>query len=224
MRRVLIKWLTQRRKQVLMDRRWWTMLLSVLLMMVGCQKQQDGNSKAGPMDTKVPEIMSESEEGGFVDLVFRIEDCKPLADGSQCIKAVGLHKGQAVGFEVVLGPTWKKGKLDKDVPFKTSSGTVSYHRIGPESDAFLQILDELYGTKLNPKAMAANTPFTGISLKGDPADLASGEVKIKLFYESGGEDRYAELYTNINLTAYKLEVREKDEGYRKMVVQALRGN
>ena len=72
--------------------------------------------------------------------------------------------------------------------------------------------------------MAAETTFTGISLEGDLGNLASGPVKIKLFHEKGGEDRYAELYTNIDLSARKLEFREKDEGYRKQVVQALRGD
>jgi hypothetical protein len=177
----------------------------------------------GVVATMDMHISSDSEEG-FVDLVFRVQDCKPLADGSQSIRAAGRHQGREVGFELVLGPTWKKGKLGKDVPIDTSRGTVSYRRVGPESDAFLEALDELYRAKLSPKAMAADTRFTGISLKGDPGDLASGPVKIKLFYEKGGEDRYAELYTNIDLAARKLEIREKDEGYRSQVVQALRGN
>jgi hypothetical protein len=178
---------------------------------------------ASTPSAKLPEITAESEEG-FVDLVFRVQDHKPLADGSQSLRAAGLHRGRKVGFEVVLGPTWRKGKLGKDVPIETSRGTVSYRRVGPESDAFLQVLNDLYGAKLSPKAMAADTPFTGISLEGDPGDLASGPVKIKLFYEKGGEDRYAELYTNIDLAARKLEVREKDEGYRRQVIQALQGN
>jgi hypothetical protein len=178
---------------------------------------------ASTRGTKLPEITAESEEG-FVDLVFRVQDYKPLADGSQSIRAAGLHGGREVGFEVVLGPTWKKSKLGKDVPIETSRGMVSYRRVGPESDAFLQVLDELYRAMLRPKAMAADTPFTGISLEGDPGDLASGPVKIKLFYEKGGEDTNAELYTNIDLSARKLEVREKDEGYRSQVIQALRRN
>ena len=66
----------------------------------------------------------------------------------------------AVGFDLVLGPTWKKGKL-ADIGLKTNSGTVSYRSVGAESDAFLQVLDELYGTKLSPKAMAAETSASG---------------------------------------------------------------
>lgn len=84
--------------------------------------------------------------------------------------------------------------------------------------------DELYGTKLTPKTMATETCFTGISLGGDPRDLTKGPVKIKLFFESEEEDDYAELYTNIELAAHRLEVHEKDEGYRLPVIRALQTN
>ncbi len=50
------------------------------------------------------------------------------------------------------------------------------------SQTFVQVLDQLYGTKLNPTAMARETRFTGISLEGDPRDLGKGSVKIKLFF------------------------------------------
>ena len=172
---------------------------------------------------KLPEVTAESDVEGSVNLVFRVQEYKPLADGSQSIRVAGLHKGREVGFELILDPTWKKGKLSNDLPIEMSKGTVSYRRVGPASDAFLQVLDELYGVKQNPKVMAADTRFTAISLQGDPGNLASGPVIIKLFYEAKGEDRYAELYTDIDIAACRLEVGEKDEGYRVHIVQALQG-
>jgi len=72
--------------------------------------------------------------------------------------------------------------------------------------------------------MAIETLFTGISLEGDPRDLTSGRVGIKLFFESGEQVDYAELYTNIELAARRLEVHEKDEAYRLPVVKALRAH
>jgi hypothetical protein len=198
---------------------------SVLLVLVGCDGQPRANREPGPgtstPSAELPEIAAESEEG-FVDLMFRVEEHKLLTDGSQSIRVAAFHKGRKVGFEVVLGSSWKKGKLGKDLPIETSQGTVSYRRTGPESDAFIQVLDGLYGAKLNPNAMAAQTLFTAITLGGDPVDLASGPVKIKLFYEKGGDDRYAELFTKIDLAARKLEVAEKDEEYRSQIVQALK--
>jgi len=170
--------------------------------------------------TKAPEVTSESEEG-FHDLIFYIQQHKTLADGTATIRALGMHKGRQLGLEITLGPTWKAGSLGKDVPLVTYRGTVTYRSVGPESDAFLGVLDELYGTKLNPTKMGTETHFTAISLGGDPGNLMRGPVKIKLFYESDKEDDYAELYTNIELAAHRLEIHEKDEGYRLPVIKAL---
>lgn len=208
------------------QRQRWAFFGNFLLLLVGCEKLPRSNQELVTMvsnsDTKVPEITSESEEG-FVDLVFQVKEYKQQSDGSQIIRAAGIHRGREVGFEVVLGPTWKRRQFGKDIPLEMCQGTVSYRRVGPTSDVFLQILDELYRTQQCPKTMAADTSFSGISLKGEPGNLANGPVKIKLFYEKGGEDRYAELYTNIDLDTGKLEVREKDEGYRGHLIQALRG-
>ena len=145
-----------------------------------------------------------------------------MPDGSQNIRGSGTHRGRALCLEIILGPTWEAGSLGKDVPLVTYRGIVTYRSTGSDSDAFVQVLDELYGTKLTPKRMATEARFTGISLEGDPRDLTKGPVKIKLFFESGGEDDYAELYTNIELAVRRLEVHEKDEDYRLPIIRALR--
>jgi hypothetical protein len=173
--------------------------------------------------TAPPEITSEEEEGSH-DLVFYIQEHKRLPGGSQSIRGSGTHKGRPLGLEIVLGPSWKAGSLGKDIPLATYRGIVTYRSIGAEGDAFVQVLNELYGAKVSPKAMARETQFTGISLEGDPRDLTKGPVKIKLFFESGVQDDYAELFTNIELAAHRLEVREKDEEYRSPVVKALQAH
>jgi hypothetical protein len=172
---------------------------------------------------KPPEVTSESEKG-FPDLVFYIQEHKTQPDGTQTIRGEGTHKGRQLGLVVTLGATWQAGSLGKDIPLVTYRGTVTYRSIGSESDVFLQVLDELYGTKINPKGMGKEAKFTGISLEGDPRNLGKGPVKIKLFYESGGQDDYAELYTNIELAAHRLEVHEKDESYRLPIVRALQAH
>jgi hypothetical protein len=198
-------------------------------LLVGCGEQlapvqqpvaQDQPSKplAGP-----PEVTSEEEEG-FHDLVFYIQEHKRLPDGSQNISALGTHKGRQLGFEVLLGATWQSGSLGKGIPIETHRGNVTYRSTGPDSDAFIQVLDELYGTKLSPKEMGRETQFNGISLEGDPGDLAKGPARIKLFFESDKEEAYAELFTNIELAAHRLEFREKDEGYRSAVIKALQAH
>ncbi|MEY2466994.1 MAG: hypothetical protein QOD03_1515 [Verrucomicrobiota bacterium] len=169
---------------------------------------------------KSPEITSETEEG-FQDLIFYIQEHKRLPDGTQKIQASGIYQGQVVGFEVLLNNEWREGSLGKGVPLVTYQGSVIYHSTGSESDGFLRVLNDLYGTKMSSLNMADETKFTGISLEGDPKELEKGPVKIKLFYELGGEKDYAELYTNIELGKRRLEVHEKDTEYRLAIVKAL---
>jgi hypothetical protein len=64
-----------------------------------------------------------------------------------------------------------------------------------------------------------------IALKGNPANLRHEQVKFKVFFNpNGGESRYAELYTNLDLPKKTLELFEKDTGYRVQVVKALAGS
>jgi len=193
--------------------------LVILLVLTGCHQgsTQDQKSMLAPL----PEITSETEEG-FHDLVFAIEDHKKLSNGSQTLLASGMYKGRKLSLEIYLGPEWRSGPLDADVPLTTYRGAMSYRSVGAESDLLLQVMDELYGTKQAPKAMKKVIEFTAISLGGDPRDLAKEPVKIKLFFESNAEDQYAELFTNIDLKARKLYINEKDEEYRTAIVRALR--
>jgi hypothetical protein len=200
------------------------------LLFGGCSKQpaptpQQPASETRPSEPLAapPEVTSQSEEG-FHDLIFYIQKYKTLPDGTQTMRVSGVYKGRPLGFEVTLSPSWKGGSLGKDIPLVTYQGMVTYRSVGAESDTFVQVVDELYGTKLSPKAMIAEARFTGISLEGDPHDLAKGLVKIKLFYESGSESDYAEFFTNIELADRRLEMAEKDESYRLPVVRALQAH
>jgi hypothetical protein len=196
-------------------------------LFAGCTKESTHSLQArSELDSSKllsapPEVTSEQEDEGFHDLVLYVEKTSRGEDNSQSVHAVGTYKSHPLGIEVVLGPDWKAGSLGKDFPIATYHGTVSYRSLGSDSDAFLRALDELYETKVHPKEMAKQIIFTAISLEGDPRDVSKGNVKIKLFYESGTDEDYAELFTNVDLAAHKLEAREKDEAYRSAVVRAL---
>ena len=77
------------------------------------------------------------------------------------------------------------------------------------------------GTGIGCEGCAPRVDAAAISLRGDPRHLEAGLTKIKLFFESADETRYAELYADIDLGATKLYVNEKDPGYRPAVVRAL---
>lgn len=175
---------------------------------------------AGPSTSSLPEIMSESEEGGFCDLVFRAQAPVKHPDGTLSVGAYGLDQGRRVGLQVALGSAWTQVSLGAGLP-PAFQGTVELQSIGRDSDALLIAMDRLYETALHPAAMTAATKFSAITLEGDPRDPARGIVKIKLFFEPGDEEGYAELYVNIDTRAARLYVNEKDPDYRTALIKAL---
>ena len=163
----------------------------------------------------LPEITSESEEG-FHDLVFAV-----VGGGDErTLRLKGKHQGTVVGFEVRLGPAWKEGKLG-DVNLTTYQGTVVLSSVGGESDELARVIDRLYDTKLAPRGLNAQTTFTALSLEGNPTRLNAGPVKLKLFFESKDESRYAEAFLNIDAAHARVHFDEKDPDYRKALVLAL---
>lgn len=193
--------------------------MSLLSFLFGsCSKSQPLQSPSKP----APEITADSEDSGFVDLAFAIRSREMLPDGSQALHAYGVHKGREVGITVILGTEWKQGSLGPDVKLVTYRGTVAFRSLGAPSDALLQVLVQLYETKIHPTTIRPYTMFTAISLGGEPANLTKGSTKMKLFFESDAEDRYAELYTNVDLANGVLQIHEKDPEYRSAIIHALR--
>lgn len=199
-------------------------IISTLLALLGMGSAQPATAAERKRALAAPpEVTSETEEG-FHDLLLFIEKHEVLPGGTQSIRASGVHRGKRVALEILLGPAWRAGSLGKDVPLTTYRGQVTYRSVGADSDALIRVLDELYGTKLKPTLMASETHFTCITLGGDPRDLRQGRVDAKLFFEAAGEGDYAELFTNIDLAAKSVEIREKDEEYRSPIVRALRAD
>lgn len=187
------------------------------LLGLGSRSPAVGSGAAPGTLSAPPELTSQTEEG-FHDLVFFIERCEVQPLGSQVLHASAVHRGLHVGIEVVLGPEWREGTFADQPSYQ---GLVTYRSAGPGSDALLRIMDELWGTKAAPRAMARMTDFTCVTLSGDPRDLLKGPVHAKLFFEAEEEGSQAELYTNVDLAAKRLEIREKDPDYRAAIVRAL---
>ncbi len=144
------------------------------------------------------------------DLTFDIQQTGKLSDGAYLLRAAGTYRTVPVALAIVLSPTWKEGRLGSDVPLVTYTGTVKIRSLGEQSDHLLTAIDQVYGTALHPHSMSRQTEFT-----------IDGPVKIKLFFESNDESRYAELYLNIDVGATRLELAEKDPDYRRAIVRAL---
>lgn len=186
-------------------------VLAILLNSNACTKPQKS--------MRLPQITSDQEEG-FQDLVFALSDYSVGRAGDQKLRATGRHSTQIVAFDVRLGPEWNERPLE-GVDVQLYAGSVTLSAVGPESDALVSAVDDLYGTHLSPEKMRRQTEFAALSLEGHPKKLESGPCKLKLFFESEDENRYAEVYLNIDLAGSRVELAEKDEEYRRPLLLAL---
>lgn len=119
-------------------------------------------------------------EDDFVDLDLPMANFQRNLDGDQEITARGRHGNANVGFSVSLGPLWERQDLENsDVALYW--GRAELVSLGGESDAFLRVLDEAYGTRLDPIRMHGRAPFLVVSLAGDPARLEHAPAKMKFF-------------------------------------------
>jgi hypothetical protein len=168
---------------------------------------------------RVPDV-SIVREQGFIDINLGITSTESNADGMLIIKAEGQSNGRVVGFSFEILPGWKADKKSNS-GFAVQWGRVRIRSIGQESDRFVALLSREYALGKTYSVMAPLTEFPAVSLEGNPANISSGPLRMKLFYEGMSEDRYAEVYANIDLRSKRLEFHEKDPSYRVPIVRAL---
>jgi hypothetical protein len=157
-----------------------------------------------PLAHAPPEITSASEEGGFVDLVLATRKVTFEASGKCSIEAAGVFEGEPVALAITL-----------------RGGQATYSSVGAESDALLAAMAKLYEVQNSKATFASSVTATVIPLDGDPKRLRTEPVKYKAFFNEADEEKYAELYTNVNLPAGTVELFEKDPEYRENIILAL---
>ena len=169
------------------------------------------------------EIWRPSDEG-FADLVLTIQSVEQAPEGYTTVTARGLSRRNVVGLKVSFKNAMKPGFVGSEVDRTAfAEEGIVYSSIGPQSDALLDSMAELYRVDA-PGSFAAKIGVVAIALKGNPSNLRHEPVKFKVFFNpQGGEARYAELYTNVDLPKKRLELFEKDTEYRARVVKALAG-
>ncbi len=159
-------------------------------------------------------------EDDFADFNLPLVSSSLDEEGVRKITCRGKHGGSAIGFLVSLGSAWDRQDVE-DSDLILHWGQTEIISLGAESDAFVRLLNEAYGSQLSVEGMCPRVPFLAVSLAGNPARLEFEPVRMKFFYESDDEERYAEFYLNIDLNRGSIQFREKDEGYRNAVVLAL---
>ena len=162
-----------------------------------------------------------SSEDGFVDVELPINSFQLETNGAIQLTTSGIVEGRRIGFGLYIGPTWKEQKPDK-VPITIHWGAAAIRSTGQESDAFLSLLAEKYGNGPSALRMVREVSVTTAMLEGTPTTMDKKPFKMKVFFEHGGEDKYAEIFINVDIKKMKLEFRDKDPEYHQGILNSLK--
>jgi hypothetical protein len=171
---------------------------------------------AAPAPSSVPPgYLTEAE--GFVDIDLPITQIAQ-DPGSTRIVARGVILGKEVGLEVDFPSQPQRSRGQSSLPL----GTARIRTLGAVSDGFVALLDSRYKIPIPSKTMVSAVSASVVGLEGDPAHVQDGVTRMKLvFFDSGPQDRYAEVYINVDASNRVLGFHEKDEDYRKALLLAL---
>lgn len=170
-------------------------------------------------------LLDQFSADGFVDCTFRIAELSSDAK-THTLSLTASHRGLRVGFRAAVVRGLQAG-FDADmelIPAHVYRRAVRFERTGPESDALLMALAELYGVNDRPGRMAEVTSFTGIVLHQGDVDLEVEPIKIKLFGGDGEpfeEEAYFESFFNLDFRAGYVYWNEKDTSYRESLLRGL---
>ena len=161
------------------------------------------------------------EEGWGADIKLSIISIKET-DTSRVFITTSTYEGKKLGFSVSI-PKAKEGNGG------FASG-IELKSIGSESDNLLLALAKLYKQKVDTTLkFTESVSLTYVNLDEFAKSLGAKdggkyktENQYKLFYEGIKEGEYAEVYLNINQTEHWIELKEKDEEYRPIIIKFLK--
>jgi hypothetical protein len=198
--------------------------MGLFSFLFGC-KNNDSNAQTNNTDTtKLEEITSRIDpEEGWNDIFLKIiEDTK--TDTSHIYIAKGLYKNKIVGLQIEVSSKIGAGIVDGKPDGKAGfvANAVQLKSIGQESDELVKALAELYKQITNKGFTKQRISATAFSLNEKPVNLDKKDYyKLKLFFSEDDENLYSEIFLNINTDKREIEINEKDEGYREMIIKIL---
>lgn len=160
---------------------------------------------------------------GWADIRLSVEAMSESKSGI-LMNATSLYEGQELGLEVFIPntPTDEKG-FGNGIILKST---------GDKSDRLLQLLSKVYlqnNSDLKQFRDSISVAYVDLdkfaeSVAGASPQDSSYIKKYKLFFEGAKEDEYAEIFLNYNMLEKRIELNEKDEEYRPILIKFLSKN
>lgn len=158
-------------------------------------------------------------EDGWVDLDLPLTEFSRETNRT-VVLAKGLLNSQSVGFRADLGAKWDAKRTD-DGAVTFYWGTATLRSIGRESDAFVNEYARLLGQPGTDRHMLPEIKALAVGLADDPRFIGEKATKMKLFFHSESEERYAEVFLNVDRPGAVVQLHEKDPDYRANLLRAL---
>ena len=188
-----------------------------------------GCNKTKNIDSNLPEILSvQNQEEGFEDISLKIVETNKQGNTFTYL-AKGKYENKIVGLKISIQNNLKAGinKAGEIDGTAFNKDGISLQSIGQESDNFLHALSKIYGINSNAKFSSKIIKSTTFPLNNNIADLNKSEYyKFKVFFNDQEEEneKYAEIFININLQQNFIEFNEKDNEYRANIIKTFSEN
>lgn len=200
--------------------------LSLLLILCACSEYGDKPVKIMAEPTviinypKKPLVIENGEEDWAADVRLSITNISET-NSATIYRVISTHDSKELGFLLSV-PKAKAGNkgFGRGITLKT---------MGTQSDNLLQVLAKLYKVKIDSTLQftsAITVNYVDLKEFAKSIGAKSGgsyslTSEYKLFFEAKDDNENAELYLNINERDHWVELREKDEEYRPMVIRFL---
>jgi hypothetical protein len=161
-----------------------------------------------------------SEADGFVDIDLPLTRVAGT-ESSSVYDCQGRVGSVTIGFSVCLGQDWSEQQLE-GTEATVFWGQGELRSLGEISDSLVGLLALKYGNNsYSERAMVKRASAQVVCLGGDPTTTPRQSLKMKFFFNTDDEKRYAEVFVNLELDNAVVQLHEKDPGYRLPLLRSL---
>ncbi len=168
------------------------------------------------------DITSTWKDDGFIDLSFNIVKFQDKDPNYYILDVEGLYKEGVVGLGLVvkkgMKPGFVGGEIDSTAFVKEG---ISFQRKDIRSDNLILALANIYKITIPSKKFVEKISLTAFALESDPVKIHTSHLNFKVFHDVSDVKKYWEMYIHIDLPNKRLELHEKDEDYRKAIINTL---
>ena len=161
------------------------------------------------------------EEGWGADIRLSVTEISKT-DTSVTYFANSIYDKKNVGLKITIPTASPKSEKElAQVLTLQSSGNISDNLVHTLSKLYKEKVDTtLHFVASKRIAFIDLNEFAKVQL-GQETSTKTETKEMKIFFEAENPDDNAELYININEAEHWIEIKEKDEGYRKQVIKGL---